>query len=64
MPIIKVEMLTGRSKEQKRALVRELTKAFVDTAGGKPEGIHIVIQDIEKDNWSSGGKLYSDKLPD
>ena len=50
MPIIKVEMLTGRSKEQKRALVREFTKAFVNTAGGNPEGIHIVIRDVGKDN--------------
>ena len=37
MPIIRVEMFAGRTEEQKRALVKELTDGFVRTAGGDPE---------------------------
>jgi len=64
MPIIRVEMFAGRSRDQKRALVKELTDAFVRTCGGKPEGLQIVIQDVAKEDWGVGGSLMADKYPD
>ena len=64
MPIIRVEMFEGRSTEQKRDMVRELTRAFVDTAGGTPESVHIVITDVAKSDWGAAGQLCSDKFPD
>ena len=64
MPIIRVEMFKGRSSDQKRALVRELTDAFVSAAGGNPDSVHVVITDVDKENWGSGGQLLSDKFPD
>ena len=42
MPIIRVAMLSGRKRKQKRLLVRELTDTFVRVAGGKPESVTIV----------------------
>ena len=64
MPIIRVEMFPGRSEQQKRELVKELTDAFVRTAGGKPEAVFVVLTDVEKSNWGAGGELCSDKFPD
>ncbi len=64
MPIIRVEMFKGRSVEQKRALVRDLTDAFVGAAGGTPESVHVVITDVEKSDWGTGGQLNSDRFPD
>ncbi len=64
MPIIHVEMFKGRSADQKRALVAALTDAFVKTAGGTPESVQIVISDVEKSDWGTGGQLASDKFPD
>ena len=64
MPIIRVEMFSGRSKDQKRELVKELTDAFVRTCGGNPESLQIVISDVDKENWGSGGQLATDKYPD
>ncbi len=64
MPIIRVEMFAGRTEQQKRALVRELTDAFVNAAGGTPESVNVVITDIDKSDWGSGGELCSDKFPD
>mgnify|MGYP000479369657 FL=1 len=64
MPIIRVEMFTGRTEKQKRALVRELTDAFVNAAGGTPESVNVVITDVDKSDWGSGGELCSDKFPD
>ena len=64
MPIIRVEMFAGRTEEQKRTLVRDLTDAFIGAAGGNPDSVHVIITDVEKSNWGSGGQLSSDKFPD
>jgi 4-oxalocrotonate tautomerase len=64
MPIIRVEMYKGRTREQKRALARELTDTFVRVLGGKPEGVTILMQDVEKEDWAVAGALMADKYPD
>jgi 4-oxalocrotonate tautomerase len=45
-------------------MVKALTDAFVATAGGTPASVHVVITDIEKSNWGTGGELNSDRFPD
>jgi 4-oxalocrotonate tautomerase len=64
MPIIRVEMFKGRTREQKRALARELTEAFIRAAGGKPESVTIVLADVDKEDWAVAGALMADKYPD
>ncbi len=61
MPMIKVEMFVGRTDDQKRALVKELSEAFTRVAGGNPDGVEVMLVDVEKNNWSRGGVLFSDK---
>jgi 4-oxalocrotonate tautomerase len=61
MPMIKVEMFAGRTDDQKRALVKELSEAFTRVAGGNPDGVEVMLVDVEKHNWSRGGVLFSDK---
>ncbi len=63
MPIIRVEMFKGRTRDQKRALVKELTAAFIRTCGGKPEGLQIVVSDVEKEDWGSDSEFAIDKCP-
>lgn len=64
MPVITVDMWAGRGVEEKRALVQELTDAYVRTTGGKPEGVYVVIRDVPKENWGMAGELASDRFPD
>jgi len=61
MPIIRVEMFKGRTKDQKINLVKELTEAFNRTCGDNHQGIDVMLFDIEQDNWGSGGVLFSEK---
>lgn len=63
MPVIRVELFTGRTREQKRAFTRAVTEAFISTCGGTPESVHVIFQDIEKDDWGVAGQLVSDKTP-
>lgn len=60
MPVIRVEMFKGRTSEQKANMVREVTDAFVRTAGGTPESVHVVITDVETSDWAVAGKLASE----
>jgi 4-oxalocrotonate tautomerase len=61
MPNIRVEMLEGRSPEQKSAMARELTEAFLRTAGGRREAISVVITEVSAENWAIGGGILADK---
>ena len=60
MPVIRVEMFK-RTQEQKRNLARELTEAFINTCGGNKEAIKILITEVDKKDWASGGVLTLDK---
>jgi 4-oxalocrotonate tautomerase len=64
MPIIRIEMLAGRTVAQKRELVEVLTRETARIAGSSPASIFVVIEDVAKENWGAGGKLLSDTHPD
>lgn len=61
MPTIRVEMFEGRTPEQKRALAAAITEACVRTIGASPDSVDILMFDIAKQNWATGGTLWSDK---
>lgn len=61
MPMIHVEMFAGRTVEQKKALVKALTEAFVSTAGSTPESVQIILKDVPKNEWATAGVFASDK---
>ena len=61
MPVIRVEMFSGRNKKQKASLVKDITNVFIKTCGGKAEEVDVIITDIDKDHWGQGGKLFSDQ---
>ncbi len=61
MPTIRVEMMEGRTPEQKTKLVQALTQAVVDTLGSKPESVDILLYDILRENWATGGVQWSEK---
>ncbi len=60
MPIIRVEMFTGRSRAEKRGLVHELTETFVRVVGGKPEAVIVILKDVDKEDWGTAGTLMAD----
>ncbi len=64
MPIIKVEMLEGRSREKKAELVEALSRELQRVCGGSLDAIYVVIDEVKKENWGVGGKLLSEKYPD
>lgn len=61
MPTIRVEMFEGRTLEQKKNLVQALTQACVQTLGSKAEGVDVLIYELKKQDWATGGELWSEK---
>jgi len=61
MPTIRVEMFEGRTPEQKREFVKALTEATVKTLGTSPEAVDVVLFEIKKTDWATGGVLWSEK---
>lgn len=61
MPTYHVEMMEGRTVEQKRKLVEEITRVSVEVLGGSPESVDILITDVKRENWATGGKLWSER---
>ena len=59
MPVVTVEMWEGRSIDQKKQLVEGITSSFTKI-GTPAEAVHIIIKDIAKHNWATGGKLASE----
>lgn len=61
MPTLRVELMEGRTVEQKRALVEALTKSCVDVLKCQPAAVDILLYDIKRHDWATGGELWSDK---
>jgi 4-oxalocrotonate tautomerase len=61
MPIVRVEMWTGRTHEQKAELAKEITEAVARIAKTSPDHTIVIFDDIDKSNWAEGGILASDK---
>ena len=60
MPTYHLEMLEGRTLEQKKKLVQEITRVTVEVLGGRPEAVNIVITEVKRENWATGGVLWSE----
>ena len=60
MPIIRLELVPGRTPEQKSNFAREVTRVAVETLNCKPESLDVVITEIPKTNWAKGGKLLGE----
>ena len=61
MPVVTVQMWTGRTQQQKRALARAITDAMVQHVGAKPTNLHVIIQEVPKENWALAGIMGDER---
>lgn len=61
MPTLHIELFEGRCPEQKRELVSALTRETCRVLGCEPGAVDIVLIDVRRDNWATGGVLWSDR---
>ncbi len=61
MPYVNVRVTKdGLTVEQKAQIVKEITDTLVRVLGKKPEHTHIIIDEVETDNWGFAGLLTSE----
>lgn len=60
MPVVTIQMLEGRTVEQKREIVAAITDVIVKIAKVPPDSTMVIMHDVPKSNWSKAGKLYID----
>lgn len=55
MPIVTVQMLTGRTTQQRKELAEVLLRETARICGCAPEAVKVCIQEIPAENWNIGG---------
>jgi 4-oxalocrotonate tautomerase len=63
MPYIKIEVTReGVTKEQKQKLIKGVTQLLVEVLNKDPQLTHIVIDEVETDNWGVAGEQLTEIL--
>ncbi len=60
MPYIKIELTReGVTREQKKALIKGVTDVINDVLNKDPQLTHVVIEEVDLDNWGFAGEQVS-----
>jgi len=61
MPFVNVKLLeSGATREQKAQIIEEITGTLQRVLNKNPENTHVVIEEINPDNWGNRGQLMSE----
>ncbi|MBA3712820.1 MAG: 4-oxalocrotonate tautomerase family protein [Pyrinomonadaceae bacterium] len=61
MPYVNVRITKdGVTTAQKRQIVEEITQTLVRVLGKRPEHTHIIIDEVEPENWGFAGMLTTE----
>ncbi len=61
MPLIQVNMLSGRTPEQKAALLRAITEAVHTSIGSPIASIRVWIHEFPAENFIAAGELATER---
>ncbi len=60
MPIVTIKFLEGRSDDQKKALVKNVTDVVSADLNAPKEKIHVVLEEMKKTDYGVAGIRSSD----
>jgi 4-oxalocrotonate tautomerase len=60
MPYVNIQITKGATREQKSQIVKDVTDSLAKVLEKKPEHTHVVIQEIEEQDWGFAGMLTDD----
>lgn len=63
MPIVRVEMWSGRSHECKVKLAKAITDVVVKELACPVHAVTVVLAEIPKENWVIGGQACIEPCP-
>lgn len=59
MPIVQIQLLEGRSTDQKREIIYEVTETLSKVADVPKERIRVIIQEIPLEHWGINGETMA-----
>ena len=62
MPVVNIQMFEGRTVEQKRKLVADVTRAICDSLDVTSDRVRIMITDMPRENVAVAGVLNIDTI--
>ena len=60
MPIATIQMIEGRSEDQKRRIIERVSQTLAEASESPLEAIRIIIQEVPATNWGKAGKMAKD----
>ncbi|WP_221793980.1 2-hydroxymuconate tautomerase [Oceanobacter mangrovi] len=60
MPIVTIQMMEGRSEDQKRNIIEQVTATLAEASDSPVEAIRIILQEVPSTNWGKAGKMAKD----
>lgn len=61
MPIVRIEMLSGRSPEMKEDLIRRVSQAVAESLKISVDRVECVLYDVPREHWGQAGVPMSKK---
>lgn len=61
MPLVKIELVEGRSAETRETLIKKVTDAVAETLEIPANKVWVVVDEVKSDNWGVGGVPLSKK---
>jgi 4-oxalocrotonate tautomerase len=63
MPIVRIEMWPGRAREEKNALIRNVTDAVAKSIGCPDQAVQVLLYEVDTSDWAVGGICHADRPP-
>ncbi|SFP92878.1 tautomerase family protein [Sphingomonas rubra] len=61
MPFVSIRISGTATKDQKSAIVADVTRSLVERLGKNPAAVQIVIEEVRLENYGAGGILIADR---
>lgn len=61
MPFIAIELAGAATREQKAAIVADITRSMVERLGKPAAAVHVVINEHSTENYGTNGILIADR---
>ncbi len=61
MPFVDIRLAGQATREQKAAIVADVTRSLVERLGKPAAAVQVVISEISTENYGAGGQLIADR---
>lgn len=62
MPFVQVQMIEGKSDEQKRHLIESITATISSVLEIPADGVRVILQDVPSNHYGIGGVSIRERM--